>query len=115
MRRRRRTSPKTEANPATSSGHAAAAAALVSEEGEEPGMESHRTAVGVHDAAFLAVSNDMFPEDKAVWLAVSSGAVGLRAPIPCLSGMRVCKPQDLRHPVFGLAGGAAACCVNEKI
>ena len=25
------------------------------------------------------------------------------------------KPQDLRHPVFGLAGGAAACNAKEKI
>ena len=106
---------KTKANPATGSGHALAAAVLVSEEGEEPGMESHRTAVGVHDAALLAASNDMFPEDKAVWLPDSSGAVGLRAPVPCLAGMRACKSQDLRHPVFGLASGAAACNANEKI
>ena len=87
----------------------------MSEEGEEPGMESHRTAVGVHDAALLAASNVMTPEDKAVRLPVTSGAVGLRAPIPCLSGMRVCKPQDLRHPGFGLAGGAAACNAKENM
>ena len=78
-------------------------------------MESHRTVVGVHDAALLAASNDMFPEDKAVWIPDSSGAVGLRAPVPCLAGMRVCKSQDLRHPAFGLASGAAACNANENI
>ena len=87
---------------------------LVSEVGEEPGMGSARTAGGVHDVALLAASDGMAPEDKAVRLPVSSGAVGLRAPIPCLSGMRVCKSQDLRHPGFGLASGAAACSAEEK-
>ena len=87
----------------------------MSEEGEEPGMESHRTAVGVHDAALLAASDGVAPEDKAARLPVSSGAVGLRAPIPCLAGMRVCKSQDLRHPAFGLAGGAAAYNKKKKI
>ena len=92
---------KIKANPATGSGHALAAAVLVSEVGEEPGMGPARTAGEVHDVALLAASDGMAPEDKAVRLPVSSGAVGLRAPIPCLSGMRVCKSQDLRHPVFG--------------
>ena len=87
----------------------------MSEEGEEPGMGSARTAVGVHDVALLLASDGMAPEAKAVRLPVTSGAVGLRAPIPCLAGMRVCKSQDLRHPVFGLAGGAGAWRTNKKI
>ena len=88
---------------------------VVSEEGEEPGMGSARTAVGVHDVALLVASDGMAPEAKAVRLPVTSGAVGLRAPIPCSSGMRVCKSQDLRHPGFRLAGGAAAYNKKKKI
>ena len=106
---------KTKANPATGSGHALAAAVLVSEVGEEPGMGSARTAGEVHDVALLAASDGMAPEGKAVRLPVTSGVVGLRAPIPCLAGMRGCKSQDLRHPAFGLAGGAAACNKKKKI
>ena len=87
----------------------------MSEEGEEPGMGPARTAVGVHDVALLMASDGMAPKDKAVRLPVSSFAVGLRAPIPCLAGMRVCKSQDLRHPGFGLAGGAAAYNKKKKI
>ena len=86
----------------------------MSEEGEEPGMGSARTAVGVHDVAPLLASDGMAPEAKAARLPVTSGAVGLCAPIPCLAGMRVCKSQDLRHPAFGLAGGAAAYNNKEK-
>ena len=87
----------------------------MSEEGEEPGMGSARTAAGVHDVALLAASDGMAPEAKAARLPVTSGAVGLRAPIPCLAGMRACKSQDLRRPGFGLAGGAAAYNAKEKI
>ena len=78
-------------------------------------MGSARTAGGVHDVALLAASDGMAPEDKAVRLPVSSGAVGLRAPIPCLAGMCVCKSQDLRRPVFGLLAARRPATQKEKI